>query len=847
MITALQNFISKQSKVLFPVLLLVIVVSFVLYLSQGSSIFDLLPDPTREKKELYGVDLNDPDQRRIINLSNRVASDFGAIVSPTDEAMENADRQFLENLQSQIQAAFQANQDDIDRNALQRLFGFMQQWPNLPKSIKVKEIARSGLYDFEFSESSVQSKITLDGQADKWSFLPLSINHPRINLRFDEFIKSLDPGLANDENRTRALQFVGQRHGFSARDVETILYSQFRSLQVDQIYNQGGLALNEEAKLDLHGEQFAWDAELLSIEVDDLNLSDPVIAVISLTEKSNSGSSVSISYSNRKYEFQLSTEDKDKNGSLHFVKLGETQVATAEALKNAIDQEEIGFTTNLDGTNISIVPKRENLPSPKPSFTIQGEGLAISDTIDDKLFAYHAENKEESIFEEPARTFATALTFASDNYLQIPPAPDEARMLAYFERNKDQFVPPVPPLVDENGTKGDDSGAEGPVGPQEANSSDSNASPIGDALELDLLSALEDDLNKTEAIEVTFEQVKDEVRQKIIDGDRIDAERYAETAARDAALAFLDEINSLQDKLRYKYNSYTKRRNSDELAELISKHKVQSRSISFASKDMSVQGAILGLERRESERRSNRQPLEEVEKLSERAFFTRSVRKARDGYVVFVFDRKTEAGPGDFAQASFRDLYNGYADKVKSDAFLELADKKFEILLESNSSSDDIGVRVEIARKSSSAVRADFDKKSGSLSRELTKLQNERSGISDAERENNATAEQIARKDSLDQEIDALRDQQALLNRERSAGTRLVDACPTLQYKGTWEELERTDKEVIFARLYGVYTLRSKDQGEESISGRVLDLEYARAERNRGELVQDLISQGLNP
>ena len=140
MITALQNFISKQSKILFPVLLLVIVVSFVLYLSQGSSIFDLLPDPTREKKELYGVDLNDPNQRRIINQSNRVASDFGAIVSPTDEAMENADRQFLGNLQNQFQAAIQANQGDIDRNALQRLYGFMQQWPNLPKkSIKVKK------------------------------------------------------------------------------------------------------------------------------------------------------------------------------------------------------------------------------------------------------------------------------------------------------------------------------------------------------------------------------------------------------------------------------------------------------------------------------------------------------------------------------------------------------------------------------------------------------------------------------------------------------------------------------------------------------------------------------------
>ena len=58
--------------------------------------------------------------------------------------------------------------------------------------------------------------------------------------------------------------------------------------------------------------------------------------------------------------------------------------------------------------------------------------------------------------------------------------------------------------------------------------------------------------------EVTFDQVKDEVRQRIIDGDRIDAERYAETAARDAAFAFLDEINSLQDKLKSKYNDYEK-------------------------------------------------------------------------------------------------------------------------------------------------------------------------------------------------------------------------------------------------------------------------------------------------
>jgi hypothetical protein len=125
-------------------------------------------------------------------------------------------------------------------------------------------------------------------------------------------------------------------------------------------------------------------------------------------------------------------------------------------------------------------------------------------------------------------------------------------------------------------------------------------------------------------------------------------------------------------------------------------------------------------------------------------------------------------------------------------------------------------------------------------------LQNERSEISDAERENNATAEQVARKPLLDQEIEELREQQARLNRERSVATRLVDACPSLKYQGAWEELERTEKEVIFARLSGVYTIRTMDQSVDIISERVLDLEFARSEKSRGELVEDLIIQGLN-
>ena len=91
MITALQNFISRKGKIFFILLLFVVVVSFVLYLAQGSSVFDLLPNPNKQTKEFYGHDLNDPDQMRSLGAQNRVASDFGMLVGPTSSTKEIED------------------------------------------------------------------------------------------------------------------------------------------------------------------------------------------------------------------------------------------------------------------------------------------------------------------------------------------------------------------------------------------------------------------------------------------------------------------------------------------------------------------------------------------------------------------------------------------------------------------------------------------------------------------------------------------------------------------------------------------------------------------------------------
>ena len=111
------------------------------------------------------------------------------------------------------------------------------------------------------------------------------------------------------------MQFTGQRRGFSARDTETILYSHFRAIQVDRIFNEGGLSLPKEGELDLHAEQFAWDAEALSIQLSDLNLSNPPIAKVELTGNMDAKSELVINYAGIKTVFEFSEKAKDQNGT----------------------------------------------------------------------------------------------------------------------------------------------------------------------------------------------------------------------------------------------------------------------------------------------------------------------------------------------------------------------------------------------------------------------------------------------------------------------------------------------------------------------------------------------------
>ena len=362
------------------------------------------------------------------------------------------------------------------------------------------------------------------------------------------------------------------------------------------------------------------------------------------------------------------------------------------------------------------------------------------------------------------------ISFPTNNFLNLAPEPSESRMKSYFEQNRDQFESlPEVPSPDESLD-----GEKGPVG-----ENDTNKTIEG----LNLIESPNDDLNETDNKDVRFEDVKEEIRLRIIEEDRVDAERDAKELARETSLKFLDDLNSLRDKLKAKYSTYPNRRNSEEIKDLISKSGGDKKPISFADRDMGVQAAILGIERRESERRSNREPLEEVANLNEVLFFTRSIRTVRDGFAVFLLDRKVEEKAGQYDSTSFSALFKGFLEKRKLDTFNRKSDQVFSGLEadENNQTLLESGDYLSIDGKGSDQLQQFYGGKNQRLRNRLNKLEEERNQITSLEREDNATSDQLKRKNELDLLIENIRDEQDKLNKDRSLAIQLSDACQNLE------------------------------------------------------------------
>ena len=809
----------------FGGLLVFVIISFVTFTDSGQSLWDeVFPGGQKDKMEFFGHDLNDNEQMRSLNARNRVAADFGSSIGPVGEAMEKADENFLQYMNAELQRAFASSSQNVDRSQLQYLFQAIQSWPYQPRRLKARRIAMSGLYDAEFTRASVQSKLALDAQADSWGFLPLRYNIADANKYFSKWLVSIDPVLGIEANRSQVFENVGQNRNFDPRGIEGILYSHFRASLVDDIYSQGGFVLSKEAEIDLRIDDFAWDAEALSLSLDDLNASDPHLVTLTVSALPKDGDSIEISYGDKRSRFVFIAGEADQNSSDVQVPLGKGLAGFATDLADSIEKEDFGFSALSQGSGVlAFSPDSFRLPQSFPSFKSSTQAVVFSDAITGSLAEFHEDRKNDEVFAEPARTFATTMTFRSRIIFPFRLNPTK-RLRSYFERNKKfRPPPPPPPPPPRHHPKA--------MSPGRARPGWGNRTSEGP--DYRFFGSFGGGQQSAEVAELTFEDVREEVRQRIIEGDRIDAERDAEDLAKEAASKFLLQLHQLSDDLKKKYaSSYDQLRQSPELSDLISESNSATGKIDFSEKEMEIRGGILGLERRASEKRKNQAPLREVAELSNNSFFTRSIRKSREGFVIFLLDKKTEKGPGSFSNASFSLLYREYATQLKADAFADLADRTLAGLQgDSNVSVPEMGIKVEIERKDSRLLRGYYDSLNGQIDSQLEKLEEERELISSAQRDSNATAAQIARKEVIDGEIDVIRSRQGELNKRSALGQKLVESCQGLEPDGKWSELERTEDNAVFVVLKSVYFLKQTKLESEKIEERVEELQFARAEK----------------
>ena len=429
------------------------------------------------------------------------------------------------------------------------------------------------------------------------------------------------------------------------------------------------------------------------------------------------------------------------------------------------------------------------LPDDFPKIITVSEALSFNDKLTPQLREFFQENAQIEAFMEESRTLATAMVFENKNFLTSPPPADEARLRSYFERNRLDFLPSSEPSVD------------------------------GDS-------------NESEIPEINFEDVVEDVRKKVEARDLADANRESERLAQDAALDFLDELNRFSDRIRKNYSDFPSLRKSDELETFLRDSRAEQRKISFSPKEMNVQSMVLGLERRASEQRANKEPLEEVNSLTTSKFFTRSVRKARNGYLVFLLDGKVPKQPTEFANLSFSLLCQEFLNDLRNSKFNDKADELLDRLKIDPKSSDALLSKYPIKAKNQNSARASFDSQQRSIRARMDKLESEKSGkgVTNAN----------------DKKLSTLKDQLAQLAKERSTVDRFLQGAESLDVENNWIEVERNEEGAVFGLLSKVYTIRGKQIEDDQKNNMNSNLELSRGMLARDEAIKELILAHLS-
>ena len=192
-----------------------------------------------------------------------------------------------------------------------------------------------------------------------------------------------------------------------------------------------------------------------------------------------------------------------------------------------------------------------------------------------------------------------------------------------------------------------------------------------------------------------------------------------------AASKFLLQLHQLSDDLKKKYaSSYDQLRQSPELSNLISESNSAPGNIDFSEKEMEIRGGILGLERRATEKRKNRAPLQEVADLSENSFSPVRFANLEMATSFFFWTRRPKKAPGPLPTPHFLSFtvnmpLNSRRMRLPSWPTGPWPGCKATRMVPC----PEIGLKVEVEGKDSRLLRGYYDSLTGRIDSQLEKLE----------------------------------------------------------------------------------------------------------------------------
>ncbi|MGE4550123.1 MAG: hypothetical protein AAEJ57_01945, partial [Opitutales bacterium] len=707
MITWLQALIEKRGKWLFIVLLAVVIVAFVPYISPtGSSSLDFFTEESQRGRDKYfGFDWYDPNDQRWLQSQAAVSGALGTSPAPNREAWLETLRQVYSGQLEQSQ--FQARQVRLAMEAKIALLQIGATWNLLPLSAEhqssfqentsSKNLIAEEFRDFLASRIDERSGIAQNGEID--------------SAKYEQTVQSMASGLNIKANQVQAILF----EDFRAEQVDASLRAAGFALHLE-----GELDLRARDLL-WNYEAVTLDAE--TFEPKPLPFASILFRGVpennaTLTLSYDNSSKI-ITFKDPLPKKPAEGEVAIGPGDSEKAKL----LATRDNLAAALRQTGLSFvlaawednaSVNTCGLNLSLPD--DGVPFEMPRVSSTSEAFSISNELENELAAYYEDRRGDEIFMKPARTGVSAFEFQYSVHLKEPTAPTEAELRAYFDLHPGEFSRPAKqapaPSPDSNKsiqpeiTSPDSDGRKGPRGrpsvrksrvPKKEKVEEKPVAPEPEPLpepgpvaepapekpspavqpvtppppppSLDANATGGSDANATTAASqpkeppppVTFEEVRKQVLERVLEEKRADLETEARDLAEQQAEDFISELHGLSRKFTEKGIDSLKIRNDRSIGELVDRFQPGDRRMAaFSEGEIDSTSKIVGLPG---------DALSDMIELPAHRFFSEATYETDKGFAVILLDARLPAAQQDLEKVDFRVLLREFRTERKQDAF----------------------------------------------------------------------------------------------------------------------------------------------------------------------------------